>query len=205
MFNMTLSRTHIHSRWEYQGLQCLHTCAARPGTASDRLLEIKREHWQGDPQCIVHSCMHHVYICMHHRQHFEHCYFQKNTTVTHLTLQRPELVRGCALLANKQQMIDSTKLYPWAICFMIDCRYTHLAWALWERRMGNMQQCLLLLQRGCSLNPTDPALYQAWALMERERGHFDRARALFEAGLKADPSNISLYQAWGIMEAALVS
>lgn len=63
-------------------------------------------------------------------------------------------------------------------------RYTHLAWAIWERRQGNMQQALQLLARGQALNPADPAIYQAWGLLEREAGRYDEARRLFKLGLQ---------------------
>lgn len=84
-------------------------------------------------------------------------------------------------------------------------RYVYLAWAMWERRLGNPDTAVALLKRGQSLNPTDPAIYQAWAIVERERGSIERARGLFEMGLKADPSHIPLWQAWGVMEADYVS
>ena len=31
---------------------------------------------------------------------------------------------------------------------------------MWERKQGNPELCVQLLQRGQSLNPTDPAIYQ---------------------------------------------
>ena len=83
-------------------------------------------------------------------------------------------------------------------------RYVHLAWALWERKQGNMRQCLQLLSRGQQLNPTDAAIYQAWGIVEKERGQPERARMLFEAGLRADPGHLYLWQAWGVMEYKLV-
>lgn len=82
-------------------------------------------------------------------------------------------------------------------------RYVHLAWAMWERKQGNRQQCIELLRRGQAMNPTDAAIYQAWAIVEQEAGSIERARQLFEAGLRADPGHMHIWQAWGVMEAGM--
>lgn len=45
-------------------------------------------------------------------------------------------------------------------------RYAHLAWAMWEKKQGNLMLCIELLRRGQAANPTDAALYQvgSWAV-----------------------------------------
>lgn len=39
---------------------------------------------------------------------------------------------------------------------------------MYERKQGNLRQCMALLRRGQALNPTDAALYQAAAIVEKE-------------------------------------
>jgi hypothetical protein len=39
-------------------------------------------------------------------------------------------------------------------------RYVHLAWALWEKRQGELDDARRLFERGCKLNPCDAALRQ---------------------------------------------
>jgi hypothetical protein len=39
-------------------------------------------------------------------------------------------------------------------------RYVHLAWALWEKRQGQLEDARRLFERGCKLNPCDAALRQ---------------------------------------------
>lgn len=79
-------------------------------------------------------------------------------------------------------------------------RYTYLSWALWEKKLGNVEKARELFRRGSNLNRGDAALLQGWALMEEEEGDLDKCRDLFKRASMVDSKHLYVWQGWGCME-----
>lgn len=80
---------------------------------------------------------------------------------------------------------------------------TYQAWALAERRVGNIEKARDLFSRGAESNPAHPYIWQAWGVMEHKLRNFEEARRLFQKGVDANPDNAPTWNAWAQLEAEL--
>jgi len=75
-------------------------------------------------------------------------------------------------------------------------------WAMWEQRVGNVEETRQLLQKAVDLDPTDTAILRALGELEMREGNFAKARSSFAEAVSLRPKDSRLWLAWGRSEHA---
>lgn len=71
------------------------------------------------------------------------------------------------------------------------------AWALFEKKMGNVAKASELYSESAHMNPRDERTWLQWALLEKRRNNFEKALDCVTAGVQVSPVNPFLWQLYG--------
>ncbi len=71
------------------------------------------------------------------------------------------------------------------------------AWALFEKKMGNVAKASELYSESAQINPRDERTWLQWALLEKRRNNFEKALDCVRAGVQVSPVNPFLWQLYG--------
>lgn len=80
---------------------------------------------------------------------------------------------------------------------------TYQAWALAERKAGNIAEARRLFRKGADANPNHVYIWQAWGIMEQRCRNYGAARDYFRKGVQVNPKSAPTWSAWARMEAEL--
>ena len=71
------------------------------------------------------------------------------------------------------------------------------AWALFEKKTGNVVKASELYSESAQINPRDERTWLQWALLEKRRNNFEKALDCVRAGVQVSPVNPFLWQLYG--------
>lgn len=71
------------------------------------------------------------------------------------------------------------------------------AWALFEKKMGNVAKASELYSESAQINPRDERTWLQWALLEKRRNNIEKALDCVRAGVQVSPVNPFLWQMYG--------